>query len=112
METAKRDVLFARIAVLGILAILLPWIWDGLVWLWDWYVGYAESEANFWQDVWRGFLTNFSIILIVYTIICLQVAGVAEFKLKRHFLPAFLLALILTPPGMMAAYGHRRNAAP
>ncbi|MCF7796259.1 MAG: hypothetical protein K9N11_01545 [Lentisphaeria bacterium] len=112
MEAAKRDVFIARLVILGILTILLPWIWDGLVWLWNWYVGYADSDANFWQDVWQGFLNNFSVILIIYTIICLQVAGVTEFKLKRHFLPAFILAIFLTPPGMMVAYGHRKNSAP
>lgn len=112
MNVEKRDLLLARIAILGILVIVLPWLWDGLVWLWEWYVGYSENDASFWQDAWVWVVTNFSILLIVYTIICLQVAGVAEFKLKRKFLPAFFLALLLTPPGMMAAYGHRKTATP
>jgi len=109
MDAIKRDKLLMRILILGMLAVLLPWIWDGLVWLWDWYLDYTDTESHFWADTLNFIWTNLSVILIAYTIICLQVAGLAEFKLKRDFLPAFLLALLITPPVMMATYGRHHK---
>ena len=106
MDTSKRDLIFSRILILGILAILLPWIWDGLVWLWNWYQGYSASDANAWHDLGAFLWRNISVVLILYTIICLQVAGLAEFKFNKNFVPAFFLSLLITPPIMMAVYGR------
>lgn len=109
MDTNRRDIVISRIIILGILSILLPWIWDGLVWLWNWYAAYAVSDANGWTDTWNFIANNFSVLLIIYTIICLQAAGLAEFKFKRPFLPAFFLAILTTPPVMIGTYGHHRD---
>lgn len=106
METTKRDTIISRTLILAILVIVLPWLWDGLVWLWNWYTSYAASDASGWSDTGHFIMRNFSVILIAYTILSLQAAGLAEFKFKRPFLPAFLLALVITPPIMMATYGR------
>ena len=110
MDITKRDKIFSRLLILVILIVLLPWVWDGLVWSWDWYQGLDGASTNIWAETGRFIWTNLSVFLIAYTIICLQVAGLAEFKFNRNFLPALLLALIITPPVMMATYGRHHKA--
>jgi len=106
MDNTKRDTIISRVFIIAVLAIVLPWLWNGVVWVWHWYTAYSASDASGWSDTWHFIIKNFSIILIAYTIISLQAAGIAEFKFKRRFLTAFLLALLVTPPIMMATYGR------
>ncbi len=109
MENSKRDFILARLLILASLVILLPWLWSGLVWMWHWYQGYATPDANPWTDLGAFLLKNLSVVIIIYSIIGLQVAGIAEFKYNKNFLPAFLLALVITPPLMLVVYGRRKR---
>lgn len=98
--------LFMAISVL----ILLYWIWNGCLWLWDWYQATESvSGATVWREIWRFIKNNLSIIIAVYGIASLQSAGLAELKFNRSFLVAFGLALCLTPPIMMGVYGHKKG---
>lgn len=99
-----------RIILLVCLAIVLYWIWNGLSWLWDWYVSVeASSETTVWQEIWIFIKDNLSVIIMVYGFISLQAAGLAELKFGKTFLVAFALAICLTPPAMMGAYGRRKT---
>lgn len=103
------DIIIARIIMMVILIIAAYWIWNGLIWLWDWYLSVSNSpETGFWEEVWLFIKDNLSIIAMLYGIIALQASGVAELKFGKKFITAFALALFLTPPVMMAFYGARR----
>ncbi len=99
-----------RIFMLICLGILVYWIWNGVEWLWEWYVSVeSSSETTVWQEIWLFCRDNLSIIIMVYGIISLQVAGLAELKFGKTFLAAFILAICLTPPVMMGVYGRKRT---
>jgi hypothetical protein len=87
--------------------IILYWLIKGLIWLYHWFVGLPPYSAGWWASLGQFCGHNLSIIIVVYLIICLQVAGIAEFRLKRNFLKAFLLGIIITPPLMMVFWGRR-----
>ncbi len=103
------DKAISRIFFLFSMLILLYWIYSGCVWLWDWYFSSGGYSSDWWPAIGRFLLDNLSIVIALYAIACLQTAGLAELKFNNHFLKAFGLALILTPPIMMIAYGHRKQ---
>ncbi len=104
------DKILPRIILLICLAIVIYWIWNGVNWLWDWYVSVeASSETTVWQEIWNFILKNLSVVIMVYGFISLQVAGLAELKFGKNFLIAFALGICLTPPVMMGAYGRRKT---
>jgi len=37
----------------------------------------------------------------------LQMAGLVEFRFRKNFLKAFLLGIVMTPPGMLLAWGRK-----
>ena len=99
-----------RIIMLVCLAIVIYWIWNGLSWLWDWYMSVeASSETTVWQEIWIFIKDNLSVIIMAYGFISLQAAGLAELKFGKTFLVAFALAICLTPPVMMGAHGRRKT---
>jgi len=104
------DKIIPRIILLFCAAILIYWIWNGVEWLWEWYLAVdASSETTFWQEVWTFILDNLSVVILIYGFLALQSAGLAELKFGNNFLIAFALAICLTPPIMMGAYGHRKT---
>lgn len=104
------DVILSRIFLVISVIIIAYWIWNGLIWLWDWYISVNESpETGVWEEIWQFIIDNLSIIVMVYGIIALQVSGLAELKFGKPFLKAFGLAIFLTPPVMMAIYGHKKE---
>ena len=104
----NRDVIFSRIIFIIVVIIVSTWIWDGIGWLWNWFTSASES-GSIGSGIWNFCKQNISILVVVYGIICLQVSGISELKFEKNFLMAFILAIFLTPPIMMAVYGHRRN---
>lgn len=108
----KRDPekILPRVFIFAILAILIYWIWNGFQWLWEWYVYVgASSNTTVWHEIWVFIKENLSIIVVLYGIVALQSAGLAELKFDKPFLLSFGLALCLTPPVMMGVYGHKRK---
>ncbi len=103
-----KDNIISRIFSIGILCILIYWCYKGIVWIWNWYFDSGGYTSQWWPDL-GGFLwRNISIVVVIYGIACLQASGLAELKFRKNFLKAFGLALILTPPGMMIVYGHKK----
>ena len=92
------DQIIPRVILLICLAILIYWIWNGLAWLWHWYLAVEESPGTtVWQEIWRFIKDNISVIVLLYGFICLQASGLAEMKFRKSFLTAFSLAICLTP---------------
>ncbi|HCL00754.1 MAG TPA: hypothetical protein DHW42_11700 [Candidatus Marinimicrobia bacterium] len=87
--------------------IVVYWLIKGIVRLYHWFVDLPDYSTDWWLVIGRFCVNNLSIIIVVYLVICLQVAGIAEFKNKKNFLKAFLLAIVLTPPLMMAIWGRK-----
>ena len=81
-------------------------VYSGVVIVWNWYLD-LPVETGFWVGLWALMSDNSSIFLAIYCIICLNSAGIAEFKFRRPFVWAFLLAVPLTPPLMIAAWARR-----
>lgn len=102
------DQRLSRLFMVASLLILGYWAYLGLAWVWDWYQDSGGYTTQWWPDLGRFLWRNLSIVVAVYGIACLQASGLAELKYGKNFLLAFILALVLTPPGMMIAYGHRR----
>ncbi len=107
------DIILSKVLLSIGLIIVAYWIWNGLNWLWDWYVAVSQSsDTSVWESIWIFIKDNLSIIIVVYGFISLQSSGLAEFKFGKNFLTAFFLAIIITPPIMMAVYGHKKQKAP
>jgi len=87
--------------------IVVYWLIKGLVKLYHWFVDLPAYSNGWWLVIGRFCINNLSIIIVVYLVICLQVAGIAEFKYKKNFLKAFLLAIVMTPPLMMVIWGRK-----
>ncbi len=104
----KTDQAVSRVLFLFSLMILIYWIYSGCAWVWNWYIDSGGYSSSWWGSVGRFLWENLSIVIAIYAIICLQSSGLAELKYNKSFMKAFGLALILTPPGMMIAYGHRQ----
>lgn len=76
-------------------------------------IGWAEAlppDASFWAEVWVLVKAHPSIVGAIYILLCLNSAGVAEFKFKRSFPAAFLLALPLTPFLMIGLWARRNRS--
>ncbi|NQT97121.1 MAG: hypothetical protein HQ562_05205 [Candidatus Marinimicrobia bacterium] len=110
INSITTDKAISRVFTLFSVLILLYWLYSGGAWLWDWYFSSGGYSSDWWPIVGRFLLDNLSIVIALYAIACLQTAGLAELKFNNHFLKAFSLALILTPPIMMIIYGHRDHA--
>lgn len=104
----KKDKRLALIFLIPTITIVLYWLFLGCKWLYHWWLNLPPYNASWWHAIGRFCLNNLSIILAAYMIICLQAAGVVEFKFRRSFLKAFFLGLILTPPIMMVVYGRKK----
>jgi len=87
--------------------IILYWVIKGLIWLYHWFIGLPPYNSGWWITLGQFCLNNLSIVIVIYLIICLQIAGIAEFRFKKNFLKAFLLGIIITPPLMMIVWGRR-----
>lgn len=107
--TDKRDRIYSNIFFIPALLIVVYWIIKGLIKLYNWLSELPAYNSGWWVSIGNFCLSNLSIIIMIYIIICLQVAGVAEFKFKKNFLKAFLLGLVITPPIMMAAWGREKR---
>jgi len=110
--TDKRDKIFSNIFFIPTILIVIYWIITGLIKLYNWISGLSSYNSGWWLSIGNFCLSNLSIIIVIYIIICLQAAGIAEFKFRKNFLKAFFLGLIMTPPVMIAAWGRKRNTNP
>tara|TARA_B100001564_G_scaffold354339_1_gene364734 strand:+ start:1765 stop:1974 length:210 start_codon:yes stop_codon:yes gene_type:complete len=45
--------------------------------------------------------SNTDLILIIYVFLCLQLAGISEFKQRQDYLVVALISLIFTPIGLL-----------
>jgi len=88
-------------------AIVFYWLIKGLIWLYEWFAGLPAYSVGWWGPFGQFCLNNLSIIIVVYLVVCLQVAGLVEFRFRKNFLKAFLLGIVLTPPGMLIAWGRK-----
>ncbi len=104
----NNDKSISRVLFIISALIILYWLFSGCIWVWDWYQDSGGYTAEWWGDVGRFLWNNLSIVIAVYTLICLQAAGLAELRHNKSFMRAFGLALALTPPVMMIAYGRRQ----
>ena len=110
MHSMGKDKAISRVFTLFSVLIILYWLYSGCVWLWDWYFSSGGYSPEWWPAIGHFLVDNLSIVIVVYALACLQSAGLAELKFNNHFLKAFGLALVLTPPLMMLAYGHRKHS--
>lgn len=110
--TDKRDKIFSNIFFVPTILIVIYWIITGLIKLYNWLSGLSSYNSGWWFSIGNFCLSNLSIIIVIYIIICLQAAGIAEFKYRKNFLKAFFLGLIMTPLVMIAAWGRKRNTNP
>ncbi|MEE9190555.1 MAG: hypothetical protein V3U16_07275 [Candidatus Neomarinimicrobiota bacterium] len=101
------DMTISRILRIVIGLILLYWTFEGVAWVWSWYLDSGGYTSEWWSGIGKFLLRNISIIVVIYGVACMQVSGLAELKFGKNYLKAFGLALILSPPIMMAVYGKK-----
>ncbi len=101
------DITISRILRIAIGLILLYWAYEGAVWALNWYLDSGGYTSDWWSGISKFLLRNISIVVVVYGLACMQASGLAELKFGKNYLKAFGLALILSPPIMMAVYGHK-----
>jgi hypothetical protein len=96
MTSERRDKNIARSILIVSGGIVIYWLYEAIVWLVHW-LSTAGLKAGVGVNFGEFCLDNLGIILVVYVIICLQIAGVVEFRQRRTFTEAFFLGVILTP---------------
>lgn len=101
MTPEHKDIRVARLILLISGGILIYWIYRLITVLVRWLGHFKFQAAGGWSALGNFCWANLSIILVVYVIICLQIAGVVEFRFRRNFLKAFFLGLLMTPPIMV-----------
>jgi|GEM_PF-798808 len=97
MTSDCKDKNIARLILAISGGIVIYWLFRLSVWLIHWLINSSLQTAGMWTNFGGFCLNNLSIILVVYVIICLQIAGVMEFRYRRNFTQAFFLGIILTP---------------
>ena len=104
---SNRAVIFATRGLTLALAAGGAWfLWWAVEATIEWSAG-LPGGVGFWLGLWELMVASPSIVIAIYTIACLNAAGVAEFKFGKPFTRAFLLALPLTPVVMIAAWARR-----
>jgi len=101
MNTEKKDRIISRIILVFSGGIVIYWIYRLIGWLIRWWSNFQFQTAGGWNGFGAFCLDNLSIILVVYVIICLQIAGVVEFRQRKSFMKAFFLGIFMTPPIML-----------
>ena len=75
-----------------------------MLWIYNYYVDIDGSDSikdfNLRTIVLWG-RSNIDLILIIYVFLCLQLAGVSEFKQRQDYLVVALISLIFTPIGLL-----------
>ncbi len=82
-----------------------------------WFVGaalygfYGGLEIGAWWPATVDVVgRNWGIALAAYVMVSLNAAGIAEFRFRRHFAKAFILAIPMTPPLMIVLWARRGGA--
>jgi len=98
----------SRVVLVGLVAVVGYYVWLGAGWLVDWIATWPPYGPVWWSNLaaWAGDWAG--VVVVVYTVLCVNAAGVAELKLRKPFLKALGLALLLTPPVMIGAWARRR----
>jgi len=97
MTPERKDKIISRSFVTITGGILIYWLYALMVWLVRWLNSVSGTAAGMGMNCGEFCLDNLSIILVVYVIICLQIAGVVEFRQRKSFTEAFFLGILLTP---------------
>ena len=75
-----------------------------ILWFYNYYVGsdsiittedFNINSFLFWS------LKNKDLLIILYIFLCLQLAGLSEFKQRQDYLVVALISLIFTPIGLL-----------
>jgi len=103
------DNIISRFIFFIIFAIVGYWIVLWGIDVWNWYVASGGYSPEWWPQLGAFLLRNFSIVVVLYGMACMQASGLAELKFGKNFLVALGLAFILTPPIMMVVYGKKQQ---
>ena len=75
-----------------------------ILWFYNYYLG-SDSSAFLKDFNVYSFLTwgmnNTDLLIIFYIFLCLQLAGLSEFKQRQDYLVVALISLIFTPIGLL-----------
>tara|TARA_B100000315_G_scaffold195807_2_gene186781 strand:- start:8388 stop:8729 length:342 start_codon:yes stop_codon:yes gene_type:complete len=105
----KLDSILSRIILIFIVLTVGFWLWSFIQSLVESSAGQRNTFDVSWVEI-IGFCKKYiTILLVAYGFICVQISGIAELKYEKNFLKAFMLSIILTPPVMMAVYGHGKK---
>jgi len=112
MTPERQDKIIARgfLAIAG--GILIYWLYELIAWLVRWLNSAGGAAAGIGINFGEFCLNNLSIILVVYVIICLQIAGIVEFRQRKSFTGAFFLGIILTPIFMLVYMKLKKERLP
>lgn len=97
MTIEQKDKNIARGLTIISGGIVVYWLYQLIHWLIRWFSTVRIETSAIWSNFGGFCLENLSIILVVYVFICLQIAGVVEFRYRKNFTEAFFLGIIFTP---------------
>ncbi|MFC1581559.1 hypothetical protein ACFL3L_01510 [Candidatus Neomarinimicrobiota bacterium] len=105
----RKDLIISRLFRVLIVIVLGYWCYSGVTWLWSWYISGSGYSSAWWGAIGEFLWQNISIVIALYGIACMQASGLVELVNRKSYLKAFGLSLILTPPGMVLVYGHKKE---
>ncbi len=108
-EPGRVSRIVTRLLQLSIAAGVAALLYLAVAALVRWSDGLPEG-LTFWSEVWRLILDNLSIVVALYCLMCVNSAGLAEFRFRREFTQAFLRAVVMTPPVMIVAWARKPHA--
>jgi hypothetical protein len=88
--------------------IMIYWLVGVFIWLVSWLEHLGAYNPHWWGLLGTFLYRNISILIVMYVILCLQSAGIAEFRYRKNFLKAFLFSMIMTPLGMLFFWGRHK----
>lgn len=112
MTPERKDKIIARGFLAISCGILVYWFYELIIWLIHWLGNTSGHAAGMGMNFGGFCLNNLSIILVVYVIICLQIAGIVEFRQRKSFTGAFFLGIILTPIFMLLYMKLKKERLP
>ena len=104
-RTDRRIAGALSIPSIGIILYLLA---KGLAGLWHGLSQVTAYNPDWWPQIGHFCVANLSVLIVIYLLICVQIAGIIELRWKRNFIKVFLMCVFLTPVGTLLFHGVKK----
>ena len=83
-----------------------------IIWMYNYYASLIDIEGDKVFNIRNLVLSleaNIDLLIILYVFLCLQLAGISEFKQRQDYFLVALISLIFTPLGLLFIKKEKNN---